>query len=142
MGTIEIVGRYYFDKEFKEGLEVVNEHLRSGIISVKGLEKESEEVIFKCRDGHDIKIYHIQDCCENVYLESADSIDNKDDIYTNCEWCELEIVQGETGSDEWGESYTWTFCKLKTNKGYDTMRWYGTSNGYYSEDVDIDIYRR
>lgn len=120
-------------------LNYVNEHLKSGLIEVIGLKPGSGCVSFFCKDGTIIDMLHDQDCCEIVEIESVDSYDNNDDIYTNCDWCIIEEVSNvDKEPMEYNEgSYTWTFYNVKTNRGYDTIRWFGTSNGYYSERVEF-----
>ena len=77
-------------------------------------------------------LYHDTDCCESVYVE--DIIGDIEDLV---KW-PLLISREDTNADgpELNEeSYTWTFYNFATYKGYVTIRFLGTSNGYYSEDV-------
>ena len=45
-----------------------------------------------------------------------------------------ECVSEESEKTDWGTS-TWTFYKLASIKGYIDVRFFGESNGYYSEGV-------
>lgn len=121
-------------------LDDVNKNFASGIESVKGYYIGTEKIVFKCKNGNTVVLYHEQDCCESVWLEDSDGLANDTNIFTGCEWCKVEEVKEyKEPLDIFDESYTWTFYKFTTNKGYDTMRWYGTSNGYYSEDMSFMI---
>lgn len=96
------------------------------------------EIKFTVSDDEVYKLFHDQDCCENVYVESVDG-DLNDLIGTPIVMAE-EVSNADTGLgplSEWEDSYTWTFYKLATVKGYVTIRFYGSSNGYYSESVDF-----
>ena len=98
------------------------------------INETNKELIFHCDDNKVYKMYHEQDCCENVSIE--DIIGNLDDLIGSpVTMAEMESNSGKD-EDEW-ETYTWTFYKLATIKGYVTIRWYGTSNGYYSESVNF-----
>ena len=101
-------------------------------------------LVFTCSDGSEYIQYHSQDCCESVYVD--DICGDLDDI------CGSPVLVAEESSScdrqEWEakpedeeyyypESFTWTFYKIDTAKGGVTIRWYGSSNGYYSESVSF-----
>jgi hypothetical protein len=78
-------------------------------------------------------LYHDQDCCESVYVEEI--IGDIEDLENLPLLISREDTNAEGVELPNEESYTWTFYNFATFKGYVTIRFLGTSNGYYSEDV-------
>ena len=100
-----------------------------------------DEIIFTTSDGHSYKLYHDQSCCESVTIEDICG-DFSDLLHAPLLEVEESVSEGETPEgvptpEYQDESFTWTFYKLSTIKGSVTIRWYGESNGYYSESVDF-----
>ena len=92
---------------------------------------------FVTTEGETFVMYHEQECCESVSIESIEGeisclVGNP--ILLAEEVSESGKIDPE---DTWSDSQTWTFYKLATIKGYVDIRWNGSSNGYYSESVDF-----
>jgi len=115
----------------------VSELLGKTIVGIKGNESD-DEMYIKTSDGKEYKFYHNQDCCESVSIQDVegDLLDLLDSPLTQAEESTSDTLEGREDLEY--DSQTWTFYKFATIKGYVTVRWYGTSNGYYSESVDFE----
>lgn len=115
------------------GIEIL---IGKTLINVKNCEYGREEVIFTCDDKTQYIMYHQQDCCESVKLEEV--------VGDAADLIGLVVdAREETGEYESSGEYdsgTWTFYIIQTVKGCVTLRWLGTSSGYYSESVDFCEY--
>lgn len=99
-----------------------------------------DSIQFTAEDGREWQMFHSQQCCEKVWIE--DIVGRLEDL------CGTPILMAEIAENRGNpksprtESCTWTFYKFATVKGYVTIRWYGESNGYYSERVTFRRKRR
>lgn len=99
---------------------------------------ESRKLVFHTSDGLVYAMYHIHVCCEDVYVD--DIIGNLEDIIGSPVLRASEETSDENPEGvkkEYQDSFTWTFYHIATIKGAITIRWYGESNGCYSEDVSF-----
>jgi hypothetical protein len=108
-----------------------------GRILCKVLKLDDYELRFYLTEDHYVRMYHMQDCCESVYIE--DIVGDLDDLVGTPLLLVEEVSNYDGESKEYSESETWTYYRFRTIKGSVDIRWYGESNGYYSESVDIEI---
>lgn len=102
------------------------------------INEEKTCMTFTTINGDKYKMYHHQNCCESVYIE--DIIGDIEDLIGS----PIIMASEDSSNDnppgvvkEYQNSFTWTFYNIATAKGHVIFRWYGESNGYYSEEVDF-----
>jgi len=100
------------------------------------IEIQEESVNFNATD-QTFNSCHYCDCCESVRV--YDTKGNIEDVIGSPllevteESIKNEDPQDIKTYDQWRDSWTWTTQTLRTTKGSFTIRWFGKSNGYYTE---------
>lgn len=111
-----------------------------------------DEILFVTDQGVQYKMLHHHDCCETVDIEDIDG--DLDDLVGSPILVAEEVTSNDLDehpeiqawklltpekfkAEQDADSFTWTFYKLDTAKGGVCIRWFGSSNGYYSESVDL-----
>lgn len=115
------------------GFEILKGETLSSVEVSKDFYKD-DHITFTTVEGCVFIMHHEQACCESVSIEEI--YGDLDDLIDSP--IELAEEVSNSSNTEYG-SCTWTFYKLATAKGYVTIRWYGESNGYYSESVNLDL---
>ena len=96
--------------------------------------QDGGEMVFS-NETERFRFFHYQDCCESVNID--DIVGDLSDL-VGTPILMAEEVSGYVGPEpEYADSYTYTFYKFATRRGYVDVRWLGESNGYYSESVSL-----
>jgi hypothetical protein len=124
-------------------LTQLNDLLRGrSVTSIEGLAKDSTEVVINMPTGK-LRFYHEQDCCEGFWLaDFEDDRNSRMRAYEYDRFLGVELLTNKDDpapEDEYIECYTWTYVRLKFQSGDVTLRFIGASNGYYSEDCNIEF---
>lgn len=94
-----------------------------------------DELWFYTTENKAVRLWHRQDCCESVSVE--DIVGDLNDLVGS------PLLRAEVRTEDGQSSYgdlMYTFYELATIKGSVTIRWYGSSNGYYSTRVSLAEY--
>lgn len=128
---------------YTEDNEILKRIIGQTPVKITGAEVGSEDMVIVTKEGNTLRLRYEHDCCARCEIIQIDG--DIEDLIGNplvmCEDVSSEAPEGDAqsvGLEEYSsESFTWTFYKFATVKGYVTIRWYGSSNGYYSESVSV-----
>ena len=102
---------------------------------------DEESLTLYVTEENFVTLEHDQDCCESVYIE--DIVGDLQDLVGTPLLLVEEVSNYEAEALCSGEeSHTWTYYRFRTIKGSVDVRFYGSSNGYYSEGVSVKITNR
>lgn len=107
-------------------------------MTVSDVKTTDDEVIFTMDEGSRFKFFHVQDCCEDVGVSGIEG-----DLQSLVGAQITGVAENVTTGDDYDSgSWTKTVYTFRTEKSEVKISWLGTSNGYYSEGVDLMKFAR
>lgn len=119
------------------------QHVPEGVVG------DSDAIVFTVSEDEKYAQYYSQDCCASCSISditgelsdlvgspvvSAYESSSSGNIDTDGNETETSEVPEDRYSDD---SHTWTFYRISTLRGTVVIRWYGSSNGYYSDHASF-----
>lgn len=152
-------------RDYNEETETVDFSVLKGK-TLRLIENRGDELLFHTTDGETYRQIYYNDCCASCSVEEihgnfddligtpvlmAEEVSSREPdaalIEERKAAYEADVAKygddfyssGPSPENGWAEdSETWTFYKAATIKGCVTIRWYGSSNGYYSESPTFE----
>ena len=117
-------------------VHIYKEMIGETIEHISGCEKGSYEMFILTNSGIKFRLYHEQECCENVQIE--DVVGDPMDL-VGCKILEAEEVACGIEDGNELDIFQWTYYKLSTISSSISIRWLGESNGFYSVRVLSEV---
>lgn len=119
----------------------VSELVGKTLVKCEQRDDYGDQLWFVTDKGDEFYMYHSQDCCENVGIE--DIVGDLSDLIGTPILYANEVSNIDAPAPNSDDFYSddcneWTFYNFGTIKGSVTLRWFGSSNGYYSTSVSFD----
>lgn len=113
----------------------------SAIKSIEFLDERGgmEEVRFNMDDGTVVTVYHEQECCESVSIDSMDKEDLLACIGDGPVTFTRRVSRGEHPDETVPVEGAYTFITLQSQHNNATFSFRGESNGRYTKDASMKV---
>ena len=117
--------------------QVFEELLGKTLTAIKVDDKYAAWILFVVSEDEKYLLHNDEADCNDVQV-TIDDINGDINDLVGSPLTMAESVSNEAFEKTQDAEGTWTFYRFATIKGYVDIRWFGTSNGYYSETVTLE----
>ena len=117
--------------------QIFEELIGKTLTAIKVDDKYAAWILFVISEDEKYLLHNDEADCNDVQV-TIDDINGDINDLVGSPLTMAESVSNEAFEKTQDAEGTWTFYRFATVKGYVDIRWFGTSNGYYSETVTLE----